>query len=267
MLLRFLCIALLLSCGCLACQKVIEIKINNPQNSPVIEGHIEPDSTCYVLLTSTVDIFKPKLPPYIKDAVITIQDNLGNKETLYYEGLGIYRGRNVLGVAGRTYTLSVTVQGKEQVATAIMPSLVPVDDFRLQSDTTFLPTTFVVNNNVYLYYEDPAFKVNYYYLKIKQFTSTGTVVTRNFLLDDATNNGEYIDFAIVYQQLESGDILSTEFRSINKTLFDYYLSMEDALSFNNFTNAAPANPQAMFSNGALGYFSAWSTDRAIFAVP
>lgn len=246
---------------------MIKININNNKNVPVIEAHIEPDSTCYVLLTATVDIFSPEFPPYVEDAIITIKDNVGHQETLYYEGLGIYRGRRMHGVAGRTYTLSVTIQGKEYLAQAIMPPLVPVDNFRLQSDTTFLPNSYIVNNNVYVYYEDPAFQTNFYYIKIKQFTSSGRVITRNFLLDDATNNGKYIDFAIVYKQLESGDLLSTEFRSINRALFDYYLSMEDALSFNNFTNAAPANPQPMFSNGALGYFSAWSTDRVIFAVP
>ncbi|MGH1335424.1 MAG: hypothetical protein ACRBFS_04790 [Aureispira sp.] len=250
----------------ISCQKVITINIDNNNTVPVIEAHIEKDSLCYVLLTSTVDIFHPEFPPFIENARITISDDQGNQEMLYYQGIGIYRGRHIIGVEGRTYTLSVTINEKEYKVRSHMPSFVAIDNFRLQSDTTFLPSTFYVNNNVYLFYEDPAHIANFYYIKIKQFSSLGNTTTRNFLVDDLTNNGTYVDFPIVYQDLEAGDILSAEFRSINRTLFDYYLSMEDALSFNNLTNAAPANPNPMFSNGALGYFGTWSADRTVFVV-
>jgi hypothetical protein len=254
-----------------SCEKVIDININDANPVPVIESYIENDSTCYVLATYTSNFFDNTSSPFISDAVITIADDAGNSEQLNYEGDGVYRGSTVIGVIGRNYTLSVTIGNNTYTAESKMPPLVPIDSFSIQSLSGF----FGGGGNrperywVYVNYTDPAVVQNYYAVRTTYFDSSDTeqgFVTDYSIADDDLSNGIATRSFTTFNSFVSGDTLTTELASLNRTTHFYFKTLEDAIT-GGFGSAAPSNPSTNFSEGALGYFGAWSKETRTFVVP
>lgn len=257
-----------------SCQKVIDIKLDGNEPVPVIEAYIEEDSLCVVQLSSTIDIFDAELPSFVTDAVITISDDQGNNETLLYSDLGTYRGISLRGVVGRTYFLSVTIDGTEYKASSSMKPVVPIDSLVIETDPNFFPPgslTPFTYQSVNLHYTDPSTAKNSYLLKFVYAPSSNNdnayFIDRKYLFNDDNKNGQAESVTLFSQELESGDVIIAELYSIDQAVFDYYFSIEDALTSNSFTSAAPANPTTNLSNGALGYFGAWSKDIEFLLVP
>ena len=255
-----------------SCQKVIDIKLDGNEPVPVIEAYIEEDSLCMVQLSSTIDIFDAELPSFVTDAVITISDDQGNNETLLYSDFGAYRGISLRGVVGRTYSISVTIDGTEYKASSSMKPVVPIDSVVIRLDTNLFPPGSPFNyQDVTLHYTDPSTAKNSYLLQFVYAPSPNNddayFIDRKFLLNDDNKNGQAESVNLFSQNLQSGDVIIAELRSIDQAVFDYYFSIEDALTSNSFTSAAPANPTTNLSNGALGYFGAWSKSVEFLLVP
>ncbi|MGH1335425.1 MAG: DUF4249 domain-containing protein [Aureispira sp.] len=254
-----------------SCQKVIEIKLAGNEPVPVIEGYIEEDSLCFVQLSSTIDIFNGELPPFIEDAVITISDDQGNSETLLYNSFGAYRGSVLRGTVGRTYSLSVTMDGKEYKASSTIMPVVSIDSITVTDHSNFFPGSPFNSKTVKLHYTDPSTTKNSYLLQFVYSPNPNNneafFIDRKYLLNDDNKNGQADSIDLFSQSIETGDVIVAELRSIDQTVFDYYFSIEDALTSNSFTSAAPANPTTNLSNGALGYFGAWSKDVQFLIIP
>ncbi|MFK7797093.1 MAG: DUF4249 domain-containing protein [Aureispira sp.] len=253
-----------------SCQKVIDIDIAGNEPVLVIESYMEEDSLCFVQLSTTIDIFDGQIPRFIEDATITIMDDLGNQETLLPYFAGRYYGVAMRGEVGRTYTLSVSVDGKQYQASSSLLPVVPIDSIRIEEVDTF---GFFVSDyrNVRLHYTDPSTTQNAYLAKFVYAPNPNNneafFLERKYLLNDNNQNGLANSVFLFSQPLESGDVIVAELRSIDQAIFDYYFSIEDALTGNSFTSAAPANPITNWSNGALGYFGAWSKSVELFVVP
>lgn len=252
------------------CEKVIDIKI--PGNEPVlvIEGFIEEDSLCVVQLSTTIDIFDGQIPPFMENAVVTIRDDQGNQETLLYDFAGRYLGMALRGQVGRTYTLSVSLDGKDYEASSSLLPVVPIDSISVEEvdNSVFFPTDF---KNVRLHYTDPSATKNSYLAKFiyapNPNNDDAVFLERQYLLNDDNKNGLANAVYLFTEPVESNDVIIAELRSIDQAVFDYYFSIEDALTGNSFTTAAPANPKNNWSNGALGYFGAWSKSVEFLIVP
>jgi hypothetical protein len=48
---------------------------------------------------------------------------------------------------------------------------------------------------------------------------------------------------------------------VDKNVYDYFFTLSGVTGNNGFQTATPANPVSNISNGALGYFSAHTTQR------
>lgn len=257
----------------ISCEKVIEIDLPGNEPALVIEGYLEKDSLCVVQLSSTIDIFDGKTPDFITDAVITISDNQGTTETLLYQDFGRYKGTLLRGQIGNTYTLSVQVNNQEYKASSTILSAVPIDSIQVKegSDIIFIGAGGEDYKSVYVHYTDPSTTPNNYLLKFLYIPNSNNdnaySLDRTYLRNDDNKNGLPDSAFLFSQPLQTGDIIIAELRSIDQAVFDYYFSIEDALVGNSFTSAAPANPKSNFSNGALGYFGAWSKEVEFFVVP
>jgi hypothetical protein len=253
-----------------SCEKVIDININDANPKPVVESYIENDSTCYVKLTYTSNFFDSSNEPAITDAVISISDDQGGSEQLSHEGGGIYRGNNVIGTIGRTYTLTVNVAGEDFTASSKMPPLVAIDSFSKQSLSAF----FGGGNGperywIYVNYTDPSQEKNYYAVRTTYYDSTETeqgFVTDYGIADDELSDGIATRSFTTTSPFESGDTLTTELASLDRATHLYFKTLQDALT-GGFGSAAPSNPTTNFSEGALGYFGAWSKEVRVFVVP
>ena len=97
-----------------SCQKVINIDLNSVSPTIVIVGNLNDQPGPYtVTLNQTVNFSQPNTFPTVDGAFVTIADNAGTIDTLFETTtLGTYHTKKIMGVPGRTYTLSVTSNGK-----------------------------------------------------------------------------------------------------------------------------------------------------------
>lgn len=249
-----------------SCEKVIDIDLNSSDPKLVIECLLTDSVGPYhVRLTRTIDYFTGGTVPMVTNAQVTISDNLGNSEQLSQLQPGIYSTSSTMGVQGRTYFLTVTVDGKTYSAQSTMSTAVPIDS----AFAEFSPP-FFGNGSGYVptgAFNDPAGQENYYRQRVYINGELQDIDGIYFLLDDALNDGRYIRFPLFETLAQQGDQVRVELWSLTKPSYDYYLTLSDiAGGGGGPESASPGNPVTMISGGALGYFVACSVTSKTFIV-
>jgi hypothetical protein len=235
----------------LGCQKVINIDLNSTSPTIVIIGSINDQPGPYTVnLSQTVNFSDPNTFPPVNGAFVTIADNAGNIDTLAETTQGNYNTKRIMGVAGRTYTLTVTANGQTYTSSSTMPQAVTFDtmeivkmanSFRTKDTSTYPVAGFL----------DPSAVANYYRFIV---TRNDTVITRTYILDDEYSNGLYLNYPLRYDtSLVSGDSVKVEMQCIDKGTYQYLSTLSIA---SGSTYVTPANPATNISNNGLGYFSA-----------
>ncbi len=229
------------------CEKVIDVDLNSNNPQFVIEGTIVKDDTIQrVRITKTLNFDEVTSFPGVDNATLTVIDNLGNSGVFLSVGNGEYVLPNYPGIEGRTYTLSVDIEGNQFQASSTMPTFVPIDSllvsiFPFGQDTfrTVVPARF-----------DPAGIKNYYQFHL---FDSGVYQSGVYLQDDQFSDGNYDVQPLFGESFEPGDLVTVEMFCIDKPVWSYF----NQLSVNtNGSGATPANPTSNFSGGCLGYFSA-----------
>ena len=263
---------LLAAVGLASCEKVIDLDLNVANPAPVFEAYMENDSVCYVKATLTSSYYDASESPAMVDGSFTISDNNGNSESLVHEGNGIYRGQNLRGVIGTTYTLTANWDNNTYTATSTMQPLVGIDSFTRQPISDFFgppqpgrPPRFWI----YVNYTDPGMRKNYYAIRTTYLdsTDTGVMSVTDYSIDnDELNDGIATRSFTSFTPFEPGDTLSVELASLDAETWLYFRTLQDALGGAGAAGAAPANPTTNFSEGALGYFGAWSKEVRQYVV-
>jgi hypothetical protein len=259
----------------ISCEKVIDVDLNEANPKPVFEAYMENDSTCYVKAAWTSSYYDNSASPVIGNAVMTISDQLGNTETMLYEGNGIYRGSTITGTIGNTYTLSINIDGEIYDASSTMPPLTLIDSISIIPTGNFFggggggpggpqkPKFWAFIN-----YTDSADYSNYYAVRTTYYDSVSSEYTTDYrIADDDLTDGISTRTFTSFNRFEKGDTINLEFASIDYVTHLYFKTLEDAISGAGFSSAAPANPTNNFTNQALGYFGAWSKDTEEYIVP
>ncbi len=257
--------ALVLAMSVSACQKVVSIDLNQSNPQVVIEGVVTDGRGPYlVAMGMTGDYFTPSLNfPPITNAVITISDDAGNRDSLRMVYPGLYATSTMQGVPGRTYLLHVQSGGRVYDAVSPMPIRVPIDSVYTQPFREFDGD---FSYYIYIMFHDPPVVQNWYRLEVH--SSAGSVDSsggRRFILySDRLANGLETTFRIrTLRRSQPGDSVVVRLYSIDKSMYDYYRTVNDILgSDRSPTSLAPANPNTNLSNGSLGYFAAYSIDSA-----
>lgn len=260
-------VALLLAAFVAAsCEKIIDLDLNTANPAPVFEAYLENDSLCYVKATLTSSYYDASTSPAMTDATFTISDDNGNSESLVHEGDGVYRGQGLRGVIGRTYTLTANWDGNSYTAQSTMQPLVPIDSFSRQPISDFFgpprpgrPPRFWI----YVNYTDPGARDNYYAIRTTYADSTDTgveYITDYSIDDDDLSDGIATRSFTTFRPFEPGDTLTVELASLDEATWLYFKTLQDALGGAGAGGAAPSNPTTNFSEGALGYFGAWSKE-------
>jgi hypothetical protein len=246
-----------------SCTKVIDIDLNSASPQTVIIGNVSDQAgPCVVTLSQTVNFNQTNTFPPITGAVVTISDNAGNTETLAESPSGTYSTSKIQGVPGRTYTLTVTANGKTYTAASTMPNPVNLDTIvytqggfggrEKRWEAKFL---------------DPSGGAHYYAL----FFEINNVIQPNFSsTDDNLRNGDTISMRIPVSDnttLNPGDSVAVTLESIDQYVREYFRLLLELNNSSGFESAPPANPVSNISNNALGYFSAHSDRKKTFVVP
>jgi hypothetical protein len=247
----------------LSCTKRIEIEPTPGEEVAVIQAFLFNDSVAKVVVTKNTAFLSSTKPPRSASAVITLSDNVGNSESLTYNPTDeTYYGSTIIGVVGRTYTLSVLVEGKQYTAVSVLPELYKADSIVPYFDpgNTFTDEGWYVR----FYGADNPNKSDYYFIKGYANDIFLNEPTDIFVSDDRflSQNVQGIDLDFLY---EPGDNARVDFYSLTKEAYEFYLAAQLQLnSDGGFFSTPPANAPSNFNNGAFGLFQC-STRKPLFA--
>ena len=231
---------------------VIDLDLQDIGSQIAIEGNITDLSGPYtVKISKPVDFTKAGEFLPISDAEVIITDNTGNSEVLQ-EGMdGYYRTHNLQGIPGKTYSMSVSIEGEKYNAISSMPQAIELDSVGFIS--------FGFEKSIICFFTDPAGVDNYCRLKI--FQNGDLVYT--YLYQDRYSDGSQIVIDNIDNYFYPGDHVEIQFLTIDKEIFEYFEMMSEYLESSNAsaTLLTLYNPKTNISNNALGYFSAHTLRR------
>jgi Domain of unknown function (DUF4249) len=247
-----------------ACKKVINVDLRNATPQIVIEGNVTDEPGIYtVYVSKTVGFSADNIFPPVTDAVVTISDSVAHfTEQLREADSGVYITDQIIGLPNHTYYLNVYEGNKVYSATSTMPVRVFLDSISFAENVGF-------NNkeeiNAIANFQDPAGITNYYW-----FTEVinNRQIPDIFVFEDRLSDGRYIEYPLYNDSsyLNPGDTLLLTMNCVDENTYNYFNTLINVTGGNNFQAVTPANPVTNLSNGALGYFSAHTTQRASIVV-
>lgn len=236
-----------------ACEKEIVLDLDESENKYVIEGVISNGSNIQTIkISKSVDFYDDSDYPSVSNAIVTVQENDEIPIIFSETSPGIYQAINFTGVEGNTYSLSVTIDGKEYTASSTMPNQVDLVDLTYEENAFSPPgeeTSYVVTPN----FVDPSNEVNYY--RFNLFIN-GIKDEGFFTLNDDLINGEVNSFGLRSSDSDNAinlnDIITIEMFGIDENIYNYFYVLEQ----NSDSQNTPNNPKSNISKNVLGYFSA-----------
>jgi len=247
-----------------ACKKVIDVDLKGTTPQIVIEGNITDAGGPYVVrITKTVDFSANNVYPPVTNAVVTITDStMKHTEQLQQIDSGVYVTSTIIGQTHHTYGMAVDIDGQRYTASSTMPRRVQLDSITFAENVNF-------NNqqeiNAVVNFQDPATVGNYYmfteYVNSRQIPDI-------FVFEDRLSAGRYIEEPLFNDSsyLQKGDTLVLSMDCIDQNTYNYFFTLLNVTGNNNFQSVTPSNPVTSISNGALGYFSAHTSQRAAISV-
>ena len=210
----------------------------------------------HITINTTVNFSQTNNYPPVSGAKVIITDDKGLVDTLTETTQGNYSTHSFWqGQPGNTYTMNVILSGVDYKAVSTMPPAIMLDSIRFQQDSRGR------NNNVIeavAYFQDTPGISNYY-----QFTETinSKLLAKTLIFDDRFSDGRYIILPLFTDSsyMKQGDAVSLSMYCIDKNTFQYLNELQQLVDGNPFNQATPANPDSNISSGALGYFSAQTT--------
>jgi hypothetical protein len=256
-------IASILAMGILlsSCEKEIELDLNSADPKYVIEAELPQNEVVTVNITKTVNFSDSNVFPKVKGAVVSITDNSGVSEQLIETADGQYKSQKIKGEEGKTYTLNISVEGKNFIANSTMPKAVLFTGVKANLSTFAPPgATAADNYTIFPQFIDPAELGNSY--RFIQ-TRNGELDKSILVSNDNVGNGQPNARPIFSQNFEIklGDEVTIEMRCIDKPVYDYFFSLNSIQGNGPGGGTTPTNPVSNFTGGALGYFSAFTVQK------
>ncbi|KMQ64497.1 hypothetical protein ACM46_09525 [Chryseobacterium angstadtii] len=255
-----------------SCEKEIDLDLDDKSGNIVIEGNITNQPGPYfVRITKSVAFTQSNQYPAVTGAQVILSDNTGQTEILQYVSDGRYKTTAFTGVTGRTYTLKVQAEGKEYTAQSTMPEVVNFDGLTQDSFTFGSETTYTLLP----VFTDPQALGNRY---LFNFTVNNIPKKTFEVFSDNINNGmvnqrplflpnEEDDDDPTSHKVVVGDTIHVEMQSIDHNVFTFYSALLQISGDGGPGGGiTPSNPPSNINNGALGYFSAHTTQRKSFII-
>lgn len=242
-----------------SCKDVIDIDLDSNDPKLVINGVVtDINDTLSVNLSKSVDYYEPVIYSTVSGAIISVSDKLGNNYRLNEIIPGIYSEK--INVAeGIEYSLKVIFEGEEYTAKVEMPYKVNIDSLSFESTPEYME--FTGGYMVKCHFNDPAQIENYYRLKVHQFDKSADSDKILYVYVDAFVDGNEITMRWNEKQFSPDDTVVVELQSLAESTYDYYRTLSSLFEDGMIGNANPANPITNLSNGALGYFGAYTISR------
>jgi Domain of unknown function (DUF4249) len=249
-----------------SCEKVINVDLKNAEPKIVIEGIVDNSgSGAKVKITKSVSFSSTTAAPTVSGATVKISDDAGNNFVLAETTPGVYTNATLLGQIGKTYTLLVVNAGVTYTGKSTIPRQAPIDTIYQESVT--IPgsapgSAASIGKIVTLVYTDiVGFGDN---VQVVQ-TINGKLDNTLIIADDQFTDGSDLPFQIfpnANTKLKTGDIVKQELRFIDRNVFRYLNGILEIQG----GNTVPANPDSNISGGALGFFSAHTSQTKTIVI-
>lgn len=240
-----------------SCEKVIDLEVNDTEPKVVIEAIYDATAERVdVKLTKSKNVFESQNFPAVSGAQIEIIDENGVATQLVEQGNGTYELTNYVPVFNTTYSMKVTVEGETYEASDFLPTVVELDSLSqvFEEGSIFADEGYVV----YMNFLDPSGD-NYYRAVRTENGEKKTDLGDQFVFDDSFSSENQQSVPFFTERYEVDDTISVEFRSYSENTYDYYSQLFD-IAGESGQSAAPANPDASWTNEALGHFAAYGHD-------
>ncbi len=251
----FLILILLLS----GCEKVINVDLNEANPAVVIEGNVDASNhLAQVKISETSSYFDQSKSKMVSGADVRITINDYESFLLPEINNGIYSFEDIPVITGATYHLTVNTNNNLYEASSVLQPKVEIDTLWYYVDNTdsFFDKGYVIN----VYFNDPPDMNNFYRIKVFVNNKLKDKADDFVLFSDRFFEGQRVKIDLRNFDIYPKDTVDIQLISLDEKVFDFYNTFINVV-YNNPGSAAPANPNTNLSNGALGYFSAWSSDK------
>jgi hypothetical protein len=244
---------LLLCFCCIACTKVVKLPLRTAPSQYVIEGNITDQPGPYLVrVFQTTAFYDSNSFKGITGATVQLADNRGNSELLTDNGSGNYYTRHLQGIPGNTYMLIVRVGSNSFSATSEMPQLVPLNGLAIGQITNTGKEVLVALPE---FVNPPGPGLSYY---LFNQTVNGVLDKTLYYWNSQYSAGEANSFDLARSDPDStlhvGDSIQVEMQCLDESMYKYWSGLDAAATGNG--GSYPGNPVTNLSGGALGYFSA-----------
>lgn len=276
-----------------SCEKEITLDLPESEDKLVVEGIIEQGKHPYVILTKNSSYFDPVdsntiMDMLVLDAIVTVSDgqvvdSLNLSFDIYQLPYIKYTGSEIIGEAGKTYTLNITYGGKNYSAVTSIPFPVELDSVRIK----YLEQPEDSIGLVWIYFVDPDSLGNYYRGYTKTLGKDSVFVhPYKSVYDDRIANGKKIEFAITrgwdpmqgseffededpkfpWWSFIFGEKIVVKLCSMDAEHYDFWYSTEQQMATDGNPFATPTSVRTNISGGALGIWGGYgvSVDTIIF---
>jgi hypothetical protein len=241
------------------CEKVIDVDLNETSPEIVIEGNLSfEDGELKVIISKTGSYFSTTPSQKVENALVYLVDDEEILMNATHIGQGVYKAEGLPARSGAEYSLHVEAEGREFVAKSTLHAPVKLDSLSYEYQTS--ARFFDGGYRILLYFSDPPGQENFYRVKVKKNGELLNEVGDLIVFDDNRLDGKGIQVRLRGQLFDVGDTATVQLLTIDKNTWRYFTTFREMASLNP-GSPAPANPASNFSNGALGYFSAWSGDE------
>lgn len=240
------------------CEKVIDVDLNEASPALVIQGNLSSDQkVAEVKLTMTTSYFDTLSPEKVSGAKVTLEVDNGKKIVLSETLKGVYAAFGLRPVYDTKYRLTVEAKDKTYQAESVLNPPVVIDSVTWEYDegSSFFDAGYYLN----VWFFDPPSIQNYYRVQIYRNGLLKRSMDDLIVFNDRYVDGNKVSISLFNDPYYLNDTVLVQLISLDKNAYDYFSTLGELINTNP-GSAAPANPNTNFSNGALGYFSAWSSD-------
>jgi hypothetical protein len=237
-----------------SCTKVIDVKTADNTGELVIEGNITNlNGAQTIKISKNVALSNTNTYPAVTGAAVIVTDQAGNIYQFTESPSGTYSTSQLTGVAGNTYTMSVTTGGNTYTAKSTMPTVVKLDSLTSKNSPTSN-----TKKQVTVHYQDPAGVANQY----RFVMYVNNVQVKDVFADnDQFNDGKYVSLDLYENDIDihAGDTVTVEMQCIDEPIYTYWYTLSQQSTNGPGGGVTPSDPPTNISPTTLGYFSAHSS--------
>ena len=257
----------------ISCTEKIDIELDESSVRLVVEGSVSTDTMAHkIILTKTTSYFYDQESPSVTGASVSITAGERNIQLVEKKPGVYYTDSTFYGLEGLTYKLNITLASPvgshtEYSASSYMNNAVRLDSADLIFHPEWSDSGFY---EVQCYLKDPPTADYYRFMIYKNGQILSDTLDEWFVTDDRFFNGSYIsgsgvaflDQGSENEKLAAGDEVTLELNCLGQDYAGFLWDAQSELRGSNpLFSGPPANVRGNISNGAIGFFAAYTTSR------